>query len=156
MVRDKFANYVLQLILDKKDYEINSRIGQELVGPLLELGKLVRKYNYIVTNAATRKYSSNVIEKCLQINKREVINAMVKEMVKAESYLQFLNDPYGNYVVQKTLAVAEKEDKLNLIAKIKPEMEELRRMSDLGAKIYNKLVKAHPSLQIKGKGGKPK
>lgn len=39
LVRDKFANYVLQLILERKDLEINSRIGKELVGPLLELGK---------------------------------------------------------------------------------------------------------------------
>lgn len=81
---------------------------------------------------------------------------MVKEMTKAESYLQFLLDPYGNYVVQKTLSVAEKEEKLILISKIKPEMEELRKRSDLGSKIYNKLIRAHPSLQIKGKGGKNK
>lgn len=90
-----------------------------------------------------------MIEKCLQINEREVIDAMVKEMMKADSYLMFLLDPYGNYVIQKTLAVAEKEDKLILISKIKPEMEELRRRSDFGAKIYNKLIKAHPSLQVK-------
>lgn len=81
---------------------------------------------------------------------------MVKEMVKAESYLHLLNDPYGNYVVQKTLAVAEKDDKLILISKIKPEMEELRRISDLGNKIYNKLIRAHPSLQVKGRNAKNK
>mmetsp|Transcript_24689 Transcript_24689/g.27351 ORF Transcript_24689/g.27351 Transcript_24689/m.27351 type:complete len:80 (-) Transcript_24689:513-752(-) len=53
LVRDKFANYVLQLILDRKDLDINSRIGRELTEPLLEL----------VTNVKTRKFSSNVIEK---------------------------------------------------------------------------------------------
>lgn len=76
--------------------------------------------------------------------------------MKAESYLLFLLDPYGNYVVQKTLAVAEKEDKIILISKIKPEMDELRKRSDFGAKIYNKLIKAHPSLQVKGKNSKNK
>lgn len=41
LVRDKFANYVLQLILDRKDYGINSRIGLQLTEPLLELGKIL-------------------------------------------------------------------------------------------------------------------
>lgn len=45
LVRDKYANYVLQLILDREDLEINSRIGQELVEPLLELGKFIFKTN---------------------------------------------------------------------------------------------------------------
>lgn len=113
-------------------------------------------FTVLVTNVRTRKYSSNVIEKCLQINEREVIDGMVKQMLLADSYLPLLNDPYGNYVVQKTLAVAEKEDKAILISKIKPIMEDLRRTSEFGSKIYNKLIKAHPCLQVKGKSPKSK
>mmetsp|Transcript_24689 Transcript_24689/g.27349 ORF Transcript_24689/g.27349 Transcript_24689/m.27349 type:complete len:138 (-) Transcript_24689:66-479(-) len=81
---------------------------------------------------------------------------MVKQMLLADSYLPLLKDPYGNYVVQKTLAVAEKDDKAILISKIKPIMEDLRKTSDFGSKIYNKLIKAHPCLQVKGKNVKNK
>lgn len=70
-------------------------------------------------------------------------------MLKADSYLPFLVDQYGNYVVQKTLAVAEKDDLELLIAKIKPDMENLRKKSDFCLKIYNKLVKTYPALQTK-------
>jgi len=75
---------------------------------------------------------------------------MVKEMLSADSYLPFLADQYGNYVVQKTLAVAEPEDLEQLLVKIKPDMKQLRETSDFGQKIYNKLVKTYPYLENKG------
>lgn len=156
-VRNPFGNYVLQYVLEKKDYDVNSRIGRQLLGSLLTLSKFLvfTIFSFIlVTNEKSRKFSSNVIEKCLQINIQEVKNQMVKEILKADSYLIFLKDQYGNYVVQKTLAVAEKEDKELLIAKIKPEMEDLKRSSEFGQKIYNKLVKSYPSLQSKAKTAK--
>jgi len=151
LVRDKYANYVLQKILDMKDLEVNSQIGKELTPPLVELSKFAKIDCFIVTNEEIRKFSSNVIEKCLQYSEREVINGMVKEMLKFDCYFMLLIDAYGNYVVQKTLSVAEKDDKAILIAKIKPIMDDLRNKSDFGAKIYNRLIKAHPCLQVKGK-----
>ena len=95
-----------------------------------------------------------MIEKCLQINHTDVKNQMVKEILLADSYLIFLKDQYGNYVIQKTLAVAEKDDLDILISKIKPEMEDLKRSSEFGQKIYNKLVKTYPMLQNKSKASK--
>ena len=86
----------------------------------------------------------------MQINNPDVKNAMVKEMLSADSYLPFLADQYGNYVVQKTLAVAEPEDLEQLLVKIKPDMKQLRETSDFGQKIYNKLVKTYPYLENKG------
>jgi len=83
------------------------------------------------------------------MNHKEIKNAMVKEMLDAESYLPFLQDQYGNYVVQKTLSVAEPDDLEKLILKIKPDMEKLKRSSEFGQKIYSKLVKTYPALQPK-------
>lgn len=135
-VRNPYGNYVVQYVLDLKDLDINSKIGNQLLGSLIELG--------------LEKYSSNVIEKCLELTHKEVKNKMVKEMLTADSYLSFLKDQYGNYVIQKTLGVAEKDDLEILLAKIKPDMESLRKASDLGQKIYNKLAKTYPSLQWEG------
>lgn len=109
-----------------------------------------------MTFQGSRKFSSNVIEKCLQMNHREVKNAMVKEMLEADSYLPFLVDQYGNYVVQKTLSVAEKDDLEKLLAKIKPDMESLKKSSEFGQKIYNKLAKAYPALHSKATKAKSK
>ena len=136
-VRNPYGNYVIQYVLDLKDYDVNTVIGKHLQGKLIDL----------ITYEDSRKFSSNVIEKCLQLNHNEMKNQMVKEMLGAESYLPFLKDQYGNYVVQKTLAVAEPEDLETLISKIKPDMEYLRKSSEFGRKIYNKLVKSYPALQ---------
>jgi hypothetical protein len=68
-----------------KSLEINKIIGSRLLGSLLELGK--------------QKFSSNVIEKCLEHNSNEVKEAMVKEILQADSYFDFLLDQYGNYVI---------------------------------------------------------
>lgn len=134
-VRNPYGNYVVQYVIDLKDFDINTRIGEQLLGSLIELGN--------------QKFSSNVIEKCLEFNHREIKNQMVKEMLTAKSYLNFLTDQYGNYVIQKTLGVAEKDDLEQLIIKIKPDMEALKKHSDFGVKIYNKLVKTYPTLQSK-------
>jgi hypothetical protein len=49
-----------------------------LLGTLLELGK--------------EKFSSNVIEKCLELNSPDVKQAMVVEMLQADQYIDFLEN----------------------------------------------------------------
>lgn len=58
--------------------EVNKLIGKRLLGSLLKLGK--------------EKFSSNVIEKCLEHNSSEVKEAMVREILQAESFYDFLLD----------------------------------------------------------------
>lgn len=47
--------------------EVNQRIGEKLLGSLLQLGM--------------EKFSSNVIEKCLEHNSSEIKEAMVREIL---------------------------------------------------------------------------
>lgn len=54
-------------MLELKSVDVNKLIGQNLLGFLLELGK--------------EKFSSNVIEKCLEHNSSEIKEAMVKEIL---------------------------------------------------------------------------
>lgn len=58
---------MVQYVLELKSLEINKLIGKRLLGSLLNLGR--------------EKYSSNVIEKCLEHNSSEVKEAMVKEIL---------------------------------------------------------------------------
>lgn len=73
---------------------------------------------------------------------------MVEEMLQTESYLEFLQDQYGNYVIQKALQVAEEPAKSELLQKIKLDMYQLKDGDDFSVKIYGKLVKAYPQLAI--------
>jgi len=53
-VKNPFANYVVQFVLKLKMEDINQIISQELMSDLINLSK--------------QKFSSNVIEKCLEFN----------------------------------------------------------------------------------------
>jgi Pumilio-family RNA binding repeat len=58
--------------------EVNKKIGEMLLGSLLQLGM--------------EKFSSNVIEKCLEHNSSDIKEAMVKEILSADSFYDFLLD----------------------------------------------------------------
>ena len=75
-VRNPYGNYVVQYVLELKMVEVNKRIGEKLLGSLLLLGM--------------EKFSSNVIEKCLEHNCSEIKEAMVKEILSADTFYDFL------------------------------------------------------------------
>lgn len=77
-VKNPYGNYVVQYVLELKNMEVNIKIGEQLLGALLTLGR--------------EKFSSNVIEKCLEHNSSEVKEAMVKEILSADTFYQFLLD----------------------------------------------------------------
>jgi hypothetical protein len=131
-VRNPYGNYVVQYVLELKNVLVNKKIGEQLLGSLLVLGR--------------EKFSSNVIEKCLEHNASEIKEAMVHEILSADSFYEFLLDQYGNYVIQKSLSVAVEPHFSNFIEKLKPDMERLRLSNEFGIKIYNRLVKQYPQL----------
>jgi len=131
-VRNPYGNYVVQYVLELKMVEVNQRIGSKLLGSLLQLGM--------------EKFSSNVIEKCLEHNSSDIKEAMVKEILQADTFYNFLLDQYGNYVIQKSLSVAVEPYFSQFIEKLKPDLERLRHSNDFGIKIYNRLIKQYPQL----------
>ena len=84
-VRDPFANYVIQYVLGLKLKHICKEVGSQLLGSILEL--------------SLEKFSSNVIEKCLEVTTDEIRQKMVAEIQSADSYCPYLMDQYGNYVI---------------------------------------------------------
>jgi len=84
-VRNPFGNYVIQYVLDLKDNSINKKIYHQIKGDILDLGK--------------QKFSSNVIEKCLEFNDEDIKEQMVNEILTADHFIDFLLDQYGNYVI---------------------------------------------------------
>jgi len=94
-----------------------------------------------------------VIEKCLEHNSEDVKEEMVKEILNAPSFYDFLLDQYGNYVIQKSLSVAREPFFSQFIEKLRPDLDRLRYSNDFGLKIYSRLVKQYPQLSMDSESG---
>ena len=89
-VKNPFANYVVQYVLKLKIEKINEVISTELMNDFITFSK--------------QKFSSNVIEKCLEYNTQQMNMVMVECLISNEAkFLNLLSDQYGNYVIQKCL-----------------------------------------------------
>ena len=89
-VKNPFANYVVQFVLKLKYSEINKIISEQLMSELINLSK--------------QKFSSNVIEKCLEFNTNQMNEQVVHCLMSNKNqYFNLLIDNFGNYVIQKCL-----------------------------------------------------
>lgn len=136
LVQDAYGNYVVQYVLDLNCPSINSKFAYIFMTSIQQL--------------ATQKFSSNVIEKCLQQNSEEIQQAMISEIGKGENILKMIEDQYANYgnsytVVQRALNLASPIVLDKMLAVIKPKLDELKN-SHFGKKIYIKLLKNYPVL----------
>lgn len=93
-------------MLDLRKQDVNREIGLQLLGNLMALSR--------------EKFSSNVIEKCLEQTSADIKALMVEEIMKANYFVEFLADQYGNYVIQKALQVAVEPNLSLFIEKLRP------------------------------------
>lgn len=101
-ISDQYANYVIQFIIGLNDYHTNKCISEIFITNLRYLSK--------------QKFSSNVIEKCFDHSNEEIQEFIVSEMVKDDTLIsELIVDMYGNYVLQKALAVAKGENYLKFL-----------------------------------------
>jgi|TARA_B110000285_G_C14939369_1_gene521237 pumilio RNA-binding family len=81
-------------VLNLEIEEVNEQISLELMSDLINLSK--------------QKFSSNVIEKCLDHNTPQMNARIVQSLMGAkDQFFNMLIDNFGNYVVQKCLQVAQ-------------------------------------------------
>jgi len=113
LVQDQFGNYVVQHILDNKP-SFAPIISKSMLGNIPML--------------CVQKFSSNVIEKCLQVsvNKNpELYDAIMKEVTDA-NLLELLQDKYANFVIQTALDVANDEQHAHLVKLILPYIHQIK------------------------------
>lgn len=85
-VKNPFGNYVVQFVLNLKISAVNVIISRQLMSDIIPLSK--------------QKFSSNVIEKCLEHNSVEMNKEMVQHIMNEKTHhLDLLSDQYGNYVI---------------------------------------------------------
>jgi hypothetical protein len=110
LVQDQFGNYVVQhLLATKSSYA--PQIIKGLFGHIPEL--------------SVQKFSSNVIEKCLQVAPPDLYDVLIKEITDA-NLLELLQDRYANFVIQTALDVANEVQHARLVKLILPYIHQIK------------------------------
>ncbi|KAF8821241.1 Pumilio-family Rna binding repeat-containing protein [Cardiosporidium cionae] len=133
LVQDPFGNYVVQYIL--KDPSVVATVTSKLLGAIPTLSK--------------QKFSSNVVEKCMQVGSATDRKLIVIELLQGGGNMlkDLLLDKYANYVVQRALNVAQEPEVNLLLDGIRPCLEELQHFP-AGKIVVAKLVKKYPQLPV--------
>ncbi|CAM9281125.1 unnamed protein product, partial [Sphacelaria rigidula] len=133
LMQDPYGNYVVQYVL--------GTCGREEADTLVTvpLGK--------VAMLSMQKFSSNVIEKCMDRASEEVIVKYVHELADPAAMRPLLQaslfDQYANYVIQKTLQLAPRDAALTLVESIREHLP-LMRNSSGGRRMLTKIAKRFP------------
>jgi hypothetical protein len=126
LVQDPYGNYVVQYVLDLPFPGLASRLARRFLGHIPIL--------------STQKFSSNVVEKCLNVTDIQTRAAIIQELVEYDNLLYLLQDPYANYVIQTSLNVSEPVQHARLVEAIRPHLTSLRN-TPYGKRIQNKILK---------------
>ena len=135
LIGNQCGLYVLQFVMDKKNYQINDIILEKIINNIIRFSK--------------QKYSSNVIEKCLETCSPEAVNKMIDILNKEEVIRDLIKDMFGNYVIQKLLIVCP-DDKIrkHILDIIASEYNSLINLP-FGYKLIKKLTVNYPEIKNK-------
>lgn len=118
LMQDAYGNYVVQYVLDVCSDDDVHAVCESVAGK--------------VSLLAIQKFSSNVMEKCLERCTDKVREAYLEELSDQERIRELMMDPFGNYVIQRALAVASHTQALKLVDAMRPHL-----MSSTGGGIRN-------------------
>mmetsp|Transcript_27177 Transcript_27177/g.31019 ORF Transcript_27177/g.31019 Transcript_27177/m.31019 type:complete len:852 (+) Transcript_27177:205-2760(+) len=108
LMQDAYGNYVVQYVLDVCGDEDVHAVCESVVGKVCLL--------------AIQKFSSNVMEKCLERCTDRVKELYLQELSDPEQIRELMMDPFGNYVVQRALSVATHAQAIRLVESMRPHL----------------------------------
>ena len=108
LMQDAYGNYVVQYVLDVCSDEDVHAVCESVVG----------KVNLL----AIQKFSSNVMEKCLERCTDRVKEHYLAELSDTERVRELMMDPFGNYVIQRALSVATHAQAVRLVESMRPHL----------------------------------
>lgn len=124
LAEDQYGNYVMQHVLEHGTQHERLEILAKLAGSIVTLSQ--------------QKFSSNVVECCLQFGGPEGRQIFIDELLaqtaentpEARISLQaMMKDPYANYVVQKLLEVCTEEEQDILLMRMKNHLPTLKKFT---------------------------
>jgi len=134
LIGNQCGLYIIQFVMNKKDYQINDIILQRII--------------YNITKYSKQKYSSNVIEKCLETCSPNAVNKIIDILKNDIIIRDLVKDIFGNYVIQKLLIVCP-DDRIrsHILGIIASEFNSLIQLP-FGNKLIKKLSMAYPELKV--------
>lgn len=108
LMQDAYGNYVVQYVLDVCGDEDVQAVCESVAGKVCLL--------------AIQKFSSNVMEKCLERCTDRVKEMYLHELSNTERIRELMMDPFGNYVVQRALSVATHSQAIRLVEAMRPHL----------------------------------
>lgn len=111
LIQNTHGSYSIQVALDTWDYE--------LISPIINLF-----YNKFFT-LSSQKYSSNIVEKCLERGGEGVMSKFMEEVCHKSRMLELMKNSFGNYVIQKALKLSTGFYRGKMIGIIKKHIEKL-------------------------------
>lgn len=133
LMQDPYGNYVVQYVLDSCTAEEAYGVIVKPLGHIFEL--------------SVQKFSSNVIEKCLEKAPERVRQSYLKEITSCPKLAKMLQDQFANYVVQRALCVCSEEQCLQLVKAIRPHLAQMKNTSG-GRRITARILKRFPTMDI--------
>ncbi|GMF46507.1 unnamed protein product [Phytophthora fragariaefolia] len=133
LMQDPYGNYVVQYVLD-------SCTAEEAFGVIM---KPLRH----IYELSVQKFSSNVIEKCLEKAPERVRQKYIAEITSCPKMNKMLQDQFANYVVQRALCVCAEEQCLLLVKAIRPHLAAMKNTSG-GRRITARILKRFPNMDI--------
>lgn len=150
LMQDAYGNYVVQYVLDVCSDEDVHAVCESVVGKVALL--------------AIQKFSSNVMEKCLERCTDRVKEHYLNELSDPERIRELMMDPFGNYVVQRALSVATHAQAVRLVEAMRPHLTTTQtntpnghrnggvRNTAGGRRIMAKICRRFPNFNLNGVG----
>jgi len=138
LMQDAYGNYVVQYVLDVcGDDEVHA-VCESVIG---KVGSL-----------AIQKFSSNVMEKCLERCTDRVRELYLTELSDPERIRELMMDPFGNYVVQRALSVASHAQAVRLVEAMTPHLIALQAVRNSASlkRIMTKICRRFPNFNLGG------
>jgi hypothetical protein len=109
LLQNQHGNYSLQMAIECWDLEYSIPIMQKMYGQFYTLSIM--------------KFSSNVVEKCLEKGDDITIAKFMEEICQKSKVMDLMKNPFGNYVVQKALKLSSGFYRNKLVGYIKKSIE---------------------------------
>jgi len=113
LVQNSYGNYSIQTTFENWDYSLTVPIIKQFFGKMCAL--------------SMQKFSSNVIEKCLERGGEVVLSKFINEVFTNNKIADLMKNNYGNYVVQKALKLANEVNRKLIIDMV---LKNLERVGD--------------------------
>ena len=134
IITNQFGNFAVQYILTTSS--LTTQCENEVMS-------LVRLIGENILYFGKQKYSANVLEKCFENSTSRIQFYFANEIIKDDSIVEdLLLDPYGNYVIQKSLIALKNENYYKMLRIIANNTNKIKK-KNFGNKLIAKLLVSH-------------